>query len=419
MEKEHLKEIILDQRSNFMNRTDLIDRHLNLDTYISTNQVVIISGIRRCGKSSLLSIIKNRMSIPAAEYCYFNFDDERIIAETSILNDIYSLHLELFGVEPVFFFDEIQLVKGWEKFVNRMYESGHKLFITGSNATLLSSEIATSLTGRNKVLELFPFSFAEYIDFIHHKYDPDLLNTRQKSLLIKDLNTYLECGGFPLVIKENDPELIDSLFSDILYRDIVARYNITQVDQIKAMSFYLFSNVGKIFSYSTLKDVAGLKSVNSVSTYLQYLERTYLLNYLRKYDSLVKKQLKSSRKVYTVDTALANRLGFRFSENKGRLLENVVFVELKRRGEDVYYYSGRNECDFLIKDKIHIVEALQVAWQLNHENVKRELSGLQEVMAEYSIAKGTVIVMDTPDKDFELPENISVVPVWKWLLEKI
>ena len=162
MDREKLKEILLDQKFSFTNKRNLIDRDISLDKYLTTNQIVVISGVRRCGKSSLLSIIKNKLSLNEEDYCYFNFDDERIVADVNVMNDIYALHLELYKKEPVFFFDEIQVIKGWEKFVNRMYESGHKIFVTGSNAKLLSSEISTSLTGRNKVIDLFPFSFSEY-----------------------------------------------------------------------------------------------------------------------------------------------------------------------------------------------------------------------------------------------------------------
>jgi uncharacterized protein len=163
MDKRHLQEILIDQKEAFKNKTGLIKRDLQLDNYLKTGQVVVITGVRRCGKSSLMFLIKEALELRESEYCYCNFDDERIAPYPTLLNDIYALHLEMYRTEPVFFFDEIQEVPGWEKFVNRMYEQGRKVFVTGSNATLLSSEISSSLTGRNKVLELFPFSFLEYL----------------------------------------------------------------------------------------------------------------------------------------------------------------------------------------------------------------------------------------------------------------
>jgi predicted AAA+ superfamily ATPase len=180
--------------------------------------------------------------------------------------------------EPVFFFDEIQNVNQWEKFVNRMYEKGLKLFVTGSNANLLSSEIASSLTGRNKLIELYPFSFSEYLRKIKKTYDLQKLSTKSKNLLKSDFNDYIQLGGFPLVIKEHDLELINSYFQDILYRDIISRYKLIQVNEIKQIGLYFASNVGKLFSYSTLQQITGLKSTASVKNYLEYFDEEELLD---------------------------------------------------------------------------------------------------------------------------------------------
>ena len=217
MIKDRLKEIMFDQKDVFNSRKHLINRDIEMDKFISTSQVVIISGIRRCGKSSLMFLIKEKMNLKESEYCYFNFDDERIIADISILDNIYNLHLEVYGKEPVLFLDEIQNIANWEKFVNRMYEQGIKVFVTGSNAKLLSSEISTSLTGRNKLIEHYPFSFSEYLRFIGNNYNLNKLNSKSKALLLKDFNNYFETGGFPLVVKENDTELINAYFQDILF----------------------------------------------------------------------------------------------------------------------------------------------------------------------------------------------------------
>ena len=209
----------------FNSQTHLIPRDVNLEKYISTGLIVIISGIRRCGKSSLLFLIKETMKLPEASYCYFNFDDERVQPEKDVFTEILALHLEMYGKEPVLFFDEVQNIPGWEKFINRMYEQGLKVFVTGSNARLLSSEISGSLTGRNRVLKLFPFSFSEYLRYIGHSYNPEQLSSKNKALLLKDFNHYSETGGFPMVVKENDTELMHAYFQDILYRDWLFRSN--------------------------------------------------------------------------------------------------------------------------------------------------------------------------------------------------
>ena len=418
MDKRHLQEILIDQKEVFRNKTGIIKRDLPLDDYLNTGQVVVITGVRRCGKSSLLFLIKEALGLSESEYCYCNFDDERIASYPALLNDIYTLHLEMYRTEPVFFFDEIQEVTGWEKFVNRMYEQGRKIFITGSNATMLSSEISSSLTGRNKVLELFPFSFSEYLRMEDKSYITERLSVKQRALLLNDLNSYLETGGFPLVVKEKDAEIAHALFQDILYRDIVVRYKLSNVEEVRQIALYLASNTGKLFSYATLQTVSGLKSLSSVKNYLQYFEASYLFYYLKKFDYSVKKQIMNSRKVYAVDNAIPNRLGFRFAENKGRLLENVVFIELQRRGCELYYSSEKYECDFLVKENLHITEAIQVTYALNEDNFTREMCGLTEAMHKFNIPKGTLIVVDDNKYPVELPRGVTVVPAYEWLLTK-
>ncbi|MDP2336748.1 MAG: ATP-binding protein [Bacteroidota bacterium] len=417
MIKDRLKEIMFDQKDVFNSRKHLIPRDIELDKYITTSQIVIISGIRRCGKSSLLLLIKEKMNLKESEYCYFNFDDERIIADISILEDIYNLHLEVYGKEPVLFLDEIQNIDNWEKFINRMYEQGIKIFVTGSNAKLLSSEISTSLTGRNKLIELFPFSFSEYLRFIGNNYNLNRISSKSKSLLLKDFNNYFETGGFPLVVKENDTDLINDYFQDILYRDIISRYSLTQVNEIKQIGLYFASNIGKLFSYSILQKISGVKSLSSIKNYILYYQQSYLYFYLNKFDCSVKKQIMNPKKVYTIDPGFAHRLGFNFSENRGRILENIVFLELLRRGKAVYYHSEKKECDFLIKEGLDIVEAIQITYQLNEINHEREYQGLQEAMQTYNLKEGLVLYFNI-EKSF-ISHNyvgIKVMPVWKWLL---
>ena len=417
MNKGRLKEIMLDQKDAFNNTKHLIRRNIPLEKYIKTSQVVIISGIRRCGKSSLLRLIREEMKLEAPDFCYFNFDDERILAEVSILEELFNLHIELYGKEPMLFFDEIQNVGNWEKFINRKYEQGVKIFVTGSNAKLLSSEISTSLTGRNKLIELFTFSFSEYLLFQGRKYDIDRLTSKSRALLQKDFNTYMQTGGFPLVVKENDTELVNGYFQDILYRDIISRYRLTQVNEIKQIGLYFASNIGKLFSYSTLQSISGVKSLSSIKDYLSYYEHSYLFSYLKKFDYSVKKQIMNSKKVYTADHAFAARLGFNFSENKGRILENIVYTELLRRDCEVYYYSGNNECDFLIKKGLTIVNAIQVVDQLDRTNYEREYRGLQEAMQTYRIPQGMLITNSIETSVIPEYEGIEIVSVWKWLLE--
>lgn len=418
MNKDRLQEILLDQKESFNQKRKLIHREVDLDSFVKTSLVVVISGIRRCGKSSLLYLIKEKMKLKEPDYCYFNFDDERIIPANEILEQIYNLHIEMHGRDPVLFLDEIQNVKGWEKFVNRIHEKGIKVFISGSNANLLSSEISTSLTGRNRVLELFPFSFSEYLLFLGEDYNVEKLSSKSKALLLNSFYKYLETGGFPLVVKENDLEIINSYFQDILYRDIISRFKLSQIDEIKQIGLYFASNIGKIFSYATLQKISGVKSTSSIKDYLAYYEQSYLFFFLKKFDFSVKKQIMNPKKVYTIDSAVSNRLGFRFSENKGRILENLIFIELRRRGKEVFYYSGKNECDFLVKEGYKIADAIQVAWNIDKINIQREIKGLEEAVEEYNLSSGTLITAEQENTELVTNNMINVVPVWKWLLSK-
>jgi len=418
MDKGRLKEIMFDQKEVFNSKHHLIQRDIELEKHMASGLVVIISGIRRCGKSSLLFLIKEKMNLKEPEYCYFNFDDERITADVSILEQMFNLHLEVYGTEPVLFLDEIQNIDHWEKFVNRMYEQGIKIFVTGSNAKLLSSEISTSLTGRNKRIELYPFSFAEYVRFIGNKYNLDRLTPKSKSMLLKDFNAYFETGGFPLVVKEKDPELINAWFQDILYRDIISRYRLTQVNEIKQIGLYFASNTGKLFSYSTLQEISGVKSLSSIKDYLYYYEQSYLFFYLKKFDYSVKKQIMNPKKVYVIDPAFAHRLGFNFSENRGRILENIVYLELRRRGDEVYYHSGKRECDFVIKTGIHITGALQVCHTIDSRETRdREIGGLLEAMQRYKLKEGMIITHDL-EETFEVNDcHVEILPAWKWVIK--
>lgn len=416
MKSDLIKQLLLDQKETFNRKKSLIERDLDLTPFLKTRQVVVITGVRRCGKSSLLFLIKQKLELAEEHYCYVNFDDERLIPETAILEQIYLAHIELYKIEPVFFFDEIQNVPNWEKFVNRVHEKGLKVYVTGSNANLLSSEIATSLTGRNKTITLFPFSFTEYMRFNEKFFDFFRLTSKQISLIQGEFQEYMKLGGFPLVVEENDLELVNHYFQDILYRDIIARYRISQVNELKQIAIYLVSNTGKLFSFSTLQAVSGVKSTNSVKSYLDYLEQSYLFFYLKKFDYSLKKQILNSRKVYVIDPAFCNRLGFHFSENKGRILGTIIFLQLLRLKQEVFYYSGKKECDFIVQNGLNVTQAIQVVYELNDTNVRREAEGLMEAMTTYGLEKGVLITADIQLKSGVIPDQIEVILAWKWLI---
>ena len=414
MDEIKLRMIIADQRESFLKSKSLIDRDINIDYYIKTKQIVIISGIRRSGKSSLLYLIHKKLN---KKFLYFNFDDERLFNfSIEDFNKIYEIFLsENEDEDAVFYFDEIQIMNGWEKFLNRMHEKGIKIFVTGSNAKLLSSEIATSLTGRNVVINLMPFSLKEFLCLKNVKIEMD--STSKIVKLKKLFKKYFEMGGFPLVIEEDDLELIKVYYNDIFYRDIVSRYKINNIDEIKNLSTFLMSNSGKIISYSKLGSLSNISSSSLVKKYLGFFFDSYLFFELKKYDVSVKKQILNPRKIYSGDLAFARKIGFHTSNDDGRFLENLVFLELKRRNKEVFYHLKKKECDFVIFDKNKISQAIQVTWLLNEINKEREFEGLYDAMDQYGLNEGLILTYSQEEEKKYKGKKIIIKPVWKWLLE--
>lgn len=426
MDTEKIKSILIDQKEAFIQEKRLIERDIDLNMYLKSRQIIFISGIRRSGKSSLLYLIKNRLKLRDNEFLYFNFDDERINNFTvDDFNKLYSIHLELYGSpsSPItFFFDEIHNTPGWEKFLNRIYEKGIKIYVTGSNAKLLNSEVSTALTGRNLVINLHPFSFKEYLRYQKFDYDLKLLSAEKKAKLMYEFNNYIKYGGFPLVVAEENLEVINAYYNDIIYRDIIARFKLLQVEEIRQIGTYFASNTSKLFSYSTIQKVCHIKSLSTVKNYMQYFSDSYLFFFLKKFDYSVRKQILNPRKVYISDLGFVSRIGFRFSEDFGRLLETIVYLQLKRDRLNIYYHSSKKECDFVIFTDNHISQAIQVTKSIvNPKTRDREVSGLIDAMKSYNLKDGLILTYDEEDK-FVIEENsieycIKVKPVWKYLLD--
>lgn len=413
MEKDFLKQIIFDQQQVVSQNT--IERSIAKE-YIACSEILVISGIRRCGKSTLLQQI--RLSRPEKGF-FLNFDDERLLHFT--IDDFQKLHevfIELFGEQHTFYFDEIQNVLGWERFVRRLYDSGNKVFITGSNAHLLSKELGTHLTGRYMQIELYPFSFKEFLQYTQvHVSKNDIFTTVGRARLTEAFTDYINAGGFPQFIQNRQVDYLKTLYQNILYRDVMVRNNITNERQITELTHYLASTVSTLSSYNSLTKIIGVKNAGTVASYISFITDTYLLFQTQKFDYSLKKQIQNPKKTYFIDTALIQKISFSFSENIGRLLENMVFIELKRRNKQVFYHSNKYECDFVILEGNKIAEAIQVSYTLEGEQTKqREVYGLRDAMEAYSLTCGTILTMHA---EFSLQEQwgtISVMPVWKWLL---
>jgi uncharacterized protein len=409
--KDLLLTVINDQQKNSWD----VEKHVPRanDIPFDNKFIYIISGIRRCGKSTLLQEIRTKYE---TNNYFLNFDDDRLIKFTV---EDFQLLLELFigefGEQKVVFFDEIQNIDGWERFIRRLHDNGYKIFITGSNARMLSKELGTHLTGRYIQKELFPFSFKTYLSYKGIK--TNIHETTNKAIILKEYSRYFQIGGIPDYIRTENKEYLKELYSSILYRDILMRNNLLNEKQMKDLIYYIASNVGKEITYSSLAKTINVKHTDTVKDYLNVIQSTYLIFIINQYSVSLRKQIYNPKKVYMIDNALCFALGFRHSEDSGRLLENLVFIELLRRKKEVYYHKNKKECDFLIREGIIITDAIQVTYSLsNHETKQRELNGLLEAMEDYNLSNGTIITDDEQDEIEVHGKLIYVVPVWKWLL---
>ena len=412
LSKKEISQIIADQQSLCFKPSDLP----RLQIKNPDNDISVISGVRRCGKSTLLHEIR---SVNIEKDYFLNFDDERLVNfKVGDFQLLYEVFIELFGKQSTFYFDEIQNVPGWERFVRRLHDYKNKVYITGSNASMLSRELGTHLTGRFNQQELFPFSFTEFLKFTGNVLPANsFLNTEQTVQLHKKFISFFTKGGFPGYLLSGNIQYLKSLYESIIYRDVMVRNGLTNEKEILELVHFVASNTSKLFSFNSLTKVIGVKNATTVKSYLSFLENTYLLFLVNKYDYSVKKQIQNPKKIYFIDLGLVKELGFHHSEDNGRLLENLVFIELKRRRKEIFYHSQKNECDFVIKEKNRIVEAIQVCWSIHNQTTKkREIEGLIDALISYNIKEG-LILTDDEEEEFTIKDlKIKVIPTWKWLL---
>lgn len=415
--KEDLKRVIIKQKEDVERidvtiKRDILDKILN---WLKDDRVIILTGIRRCGKSTILrQIMKGKEN-----YSYVNFEDERFLGfKAQDFESLNEILIEIYGNPKIYFFDEIQNVDKFETFVRRLQDEGKKVIITGSNASLLSKEFGTRLTGRYKPFEIFPFSFLEFLRFKGIELEKDWNYKTQKKVEIKKaFNEYLYLGGFPEYLKTQDKEYIKNIFDNILYKDVIARYSIKKQKVMKELINILATNISSTFTYNSIKKDLHLANSITVKEYISYLENSYFFFELPRFDFSLRKSLNSPKKIYIIDTAFNQIVGFNFSPNTGKNLENVVLIELKRRKKDVYYFSEKSECDFVVKEEAKITKAIQVCYDLNKENRKREVKGLLEALNKFKLKSGFIITLDQEEEFEEEGRKIKVIPIWKWLLE--
>ena len=388
---------------------------INLNSKLA--QVVI--GVRRSGKSTLCF---NALRKAGVHYAYANFDDERMEElETKDLDNVLQTLYKIYGKFDYLFLDEIQNIDGWPLFVNRLLRQRIHIIITGSNAKLLSTELATHLTGRHHKIELFPFSFKDWCSIKDVEYTR--LTTKNKGLLSKAYEEYFRQGGFPELIsgEENPKEYISTLIDNIISQDIKKRYKIRNIDALKRLAHHILNETPTLIVKETLQNIIGIKSERTLGNYLMYLNQTYLISTISKYSSRSRERARNE-KSYAIDVAFMDKRENAFSgENLGWRLETIVYLELLRRkagtANDIYYYQGRSaEADFVVCDGNKTLAVYQVSYDISNDKTrKREIKGC---IAGAKATKCDNIFLITDHESEVIEEDgysIQVVPIWEWL----
>lgn len=421
MNAEELKRIIVDQREALeekMSSEKIVDREFlgYCRKFVAHPNVFLISGIRRSGKSTLSYLLYKGQN-----FAYINFDDERLYGlEARDLNNVLEAFYGLYGDVKNIVLDEIQNVGGWELFVNRIRES-KKVIVTGSNANLLSKELATHLTGRYVEFTVYPFSFREFLKY--KNAEPDVYSTKSIAKTKNLLGEYIKTGGLPEVYKFGEAFIV-SLYESIITKDVVLRYRPKYVNSLKELARLMITNFSSEITFNKLKNVLNIKSVHTVKNYFEYLENAFLVIKLERFSFKLKEQVIAPKKIYAIDTALINAIAFKVRETEGKIIENVVAIELMRKKSEngtleIFYWKDyqQNEVDFVIKERQKVTQLIQVCYNTNELNTKeRELSALEKACRDLKCGNLLVITWDYENVEWYKGKEIKFVPLWKWLL---
>lgn len=422
MDKRILETILADQAEELAQKSNLRFCHRKEEDLIDLNstQAQVVIGVRRSGKSTLCY---NALTRKGMKFAYVNFDDERLIHLTSEdLNDILEVLYKINGDFNYLFIDEIQNIPEWYLFVNRLLRRQMHIIITGSNAKLLSGELATHLTGRHHSITLYPFSFAEYCEV--KNIDTKSRTTKAIATRRAVFDEYMKQGGFPeLQFIDNDRDYIEELVNNILRRDIEQRFKVIFTSAFEEMSHHLLNTAPAIVVEKTLQETFDFKSPHTAKNYLSYLKQAYLLVGLHKYSSKSRQRI-TGEKVYPIDVALMNKRSDAFAgENLGWRLETIVYLELlrkyKKRGMDIYYFDDRSgECDFIVCENRKAILAVQVSYDISTDKaIKREISGLL-LAARKTGCNNLLLLTDHTDEDVsQNGYSIAIRPVYDFVLQ--
>lgn len=411
--KDVFKKIIV-ERQEWLKNIRLIKREITFENEAN----YAFTGLRRAGKSYYLyQIIQEKFSKENYEQLLFiNFEDERLLELTHHdFQYILDAYFELFEWMPIIFLDEIQNVPHWQKFVRRLADEGRRIFVTGSNAEMLSHEIASTLGGRFINKEILPLSFREYLSFKELSVTSKTKYSSERYKIIKEYEEYLHFGGFPELLQMNDKrEFLSSVYQKLFYGDLIARYKVSNVVTLKLMVKKLAESVNNETSINRIKNLIKSTGVsignNTLFDYLNYLESSFLIASITNFHNKFTEK-ETNKKYYFLDNGI---LGLFLIDQPTKLLENQIYIELRRRGEHPYFLKRKTEVDFYIPEKGMLI---QVSYSIkNPETLEREVIGLRSAMKAFGITNSWIITYDET-KELEVQEGIiNVVPAWQWLL---
>lgn len=398
--QEVIAEVLDYQNQVWQNKKIEVNREKLIDLKFYEGFATIITGVRRCGKSTLM-----RQLLPKAKgkSLFFNFEDPRLTGFET--DDFRRLDKEIERRKAKnLFLDEVQMLVNWELYVRQKLDEGFNVVVTGSNASLLSKELGTKLTGRHLSYELFPFSYTEYLQLTKAKNSTTTLQT------------YLQEGGFPDYLKTQNAFVLHHLLDDILMRDIAVRFGVRDSTSLRKLAVFLLSNIGKPISANQLSQTFQIKAVSTILEYFSYMEDAYLVQFIPKFSYSVKTQIRNPKKVYAIDLGVVTHNSTTFSKDWGRRLENLVFLHYRRLGKEIAYFNGVRECDFIISTRGNVEEAIQVCYEINDENLKREMDGLLEAMDFLKLKEGKIVTLQQED-EFNIDEKVVRLVPYRQLIK--
>ena len=426
MKREKILEILSDQNFWFKDQDIGVLRHSYLQKFlqkIETGEVLVVSGVRRSGKSTLLLQIAKHLietGVDKKSILIVNLEDYRWEKYSlKLLEEIWETYLQNISVKGklYLFLDEVHVIPGWERFVRSLHEKKFAtIFVSGSSSKLLSREYATLLSGRYLELNVFPLSFEEFLIFKNFLPKERVELTAKRNEVLRMLTRYMKLGGFPKMVLTEDKDLLTSYFETIVIKDVAERYGIRKIEKLRKLAVFYLTNLSNRVTFNSTSKFLNL-SLHTVERFSYYLEEVFMCFFVNAFSHSLKSQEKLPKKLYVIDTGLSTSIGFKFSSDLGRIMENIVFLQLRREGREIYYHHGK-EVDFVIKEGLKVKQLIQVTYVSSRNEIKkREIKALLKASEELKCKDLLMITWDYEGEEEIKGKKIKFKPLWKWLLK--